>query len=246
MKLYKWDEKTQGRNYEISDLPTELRDMMLSNRNSLIDDISTFDDGLANFIIQSDSMDNISPNILMKGIRNACLSCNVVPVLLGSAYKNVGIQSLMNGILNYLPNAKERNTIYNCFGDNFVGKVFKVIHDQRRGPLSLVRVYRGKLKKGTKIVSARGISEVVMGLFEPLADEYHEISEVSAGNVAIISGLKVIKPNIFHSDRHLILIYTLYSCILIVYNYKRLVSSKFQYFTFSTKHIGKKIKVNRH
>lgn len=65
-------------------------------------------------------------------------------------------------------------------------------HDKQRGPLSLIRVLRGKLRKNAKIVTSNGANETIQRIYEPLADEYREISEVDAGNVAILAGLKVI------------------------------------------------------
>lgn len=66
------------------------------------------------------------------------------------------------------------------------------MHDKQRGALSLVRVLNGKLKKGDKITTSNGHSEIVQRIYEPLADEYREINEVNRGNVGICSGLKVI------------------------------------------------------
>lgn len=77
--------------------------------------------------------------------------------------------------------------------NDFAGKVFKVTHDKQRGPLSLVRVLRGKLRKSAKVVTSAGSNESIQRIYEPLADEYREISEVDAGNVAILAGLKVSK-----------------------------------------------------
>lgn len=67
------------------------------------------------------------------------------------------------------------------------------MHDKLRGPLSLVRVMSGKLKKGDKVSNCSSSSESVQRIFEPLADEYREITEVSVGNVGVCAGLKVRK-----------------------------------------------------
>lgn len=72
-----------------------------------------------------------------------------------------------------------------------MGKVFKIIHDKQRGALTLVRVFRGELKKGSRLVTTHNTTEVVNKVYEPLADEYREISGVPAGDVAICAGLKV-------------------------------------------------------
>lgn len=79
-----------------------------------------------------------------------------------------------------------------CFSNEFVGKVFKIVHDKQRGALTLVRVLGGDMKKSMRLTSTRGHSETVGKIYEPLADEYREISTVQAGDVAICSGLKVL------------------------------------------------------
>lgn len=65
------------------------------------------------------------------------------------------------------------------------------MHDQQRGALTLVRVLSGKLKKGDKIITSNGCSEVVQRIYEPLADEYREITHIDRGNVGICAGLQV-------------------------------------------------------
>lgn len=77
------------------------------------------------------------------------------------------------------------------FRKDFAAKVFKVMHDKQRGALSLVRVLNGTLKKGDKVNTSDGNAEVIQRIYEPLADEYREINEVSQGNVGICAGLKV-------------------------------------------------------
>jgi len=71
------------------------------------------------------------------------------------------------------------------------GKVFKIVHDKQRGALTLVRILRGEIKRGMRLISARGQAEVVSKLYEPLADEYREVSAVQSGDVVICAGLKV-------------------------------------------------------
>lgn len=66
-----------------------------------------------------------------------------------------------------------------------------MMHDKQRGPLSLVRVLSGTLRKGDKVATAKGTSEMVQRLYEPLADEYRDIEAVSVGNVGVCAGLKV-------------------------------------------------------
>lgn len=74
---------------------------------------------------------------------------------------------------------------------NFAGKVFKVMHDKQHGPLSLVRVLNGTLRKGDKVATATSSGELIQRIYEPLADEYRDIDAVSVGNVGVCAGLKV-------------------------------------------------------
>lgn len=74
--------------------------------------------------------------------------------------------------------------------------MFKVTHDKHRGPLSLIRVLNGNLKRDDKVITSANPSEIVTKLYEPLADEYREISEVGSGDVAVCAGLKVGKCKI--------------------------------------------------
>ncbi|XP_058817952.1 ribosome-releasing factor 2, mitochondrial [Topomyia yanbarensis] len=185
-----WDKQSNGRTYKSVPL-SEKRE--LDVRNSLleiIDILSGIDDDLAQSIIDSDSMENIDPELVLRAIRKCTLKQQIVPVLVGSAYKNIGIQLLMDAVLKLLPAPNERNEVFNCFGTDFVGKVFKVTHDKQRGPLSLIRVFRGSLKKGSKIVTDKGTSETVQRMYAPWADEYREISSISAGNIGLCAGLK--------------------------------------------------------
>ncbi|XP_037957013.1 ribosome-releasing factor 2, mitochondrial-like isoform X2 [Teleopsis dalmanni] len=192
LQKYRWNSETLGRDYVTENLVAG-DDMFLKlqhRRNELIDELSGLDDELADFVIKHESFENITNKMIYDALRRTTLNNKTVPVILGSAYKNIGIQKLMDAVIQYLPAPHERNQIYDCFGNDFVGKVFKIIHDKHRGPLTLVRVYRGNMKKGQKVTLSRGGQEILNKIFEPLADEYREIDTVQAGNIGICSGLK--------------------------------------------------------
>ncbi|KAG5670448.1 hypothetical protein PVAND_000712 [Polypedilum vanderplanki] len=191
MKKITWDSKHLGQSYEISDiLNEELYKNAKENRLEMIDKLSNFDDQLADAIIANESLDNVDINLILNAIRRLTIQRKCIPVLAGSAYKNIGVQLLIDSIINYLPAPNERNKIYSCFGKDFVGRVFKVTHDKQRGPLSLVRIYGGELKRGTRVMTSSGASENIQRIYEPLADEYKETDVVSAGNVCVCAGLK--------------------------------------------------------
>ncbi|XP_075145674.1 mitochondrial ribosome recycling factor 2 [Haematobia irritans] len=186
-----WNSQSLGRTYQ--SIPVTDENILLDlqeKRNNLIDQLCSVDDNLADIVITNEGFEKITNELIYTALRKATCQQKFVPVTLGSAYKNVGVQTLMDAVINYLPHPQERNEIYDCFEDDFVGKVFKIVHDKQRGPLTLVRVLRGDLKKSMRITSTRGQAEVIGKMYEPLADEYREIQSVQAGDVAICSGLK--------------------------------------------------------
>ncbi|XP_043946776.1 ribosome-releasing factor 2, mitochondrial isoform X2 [Drosophila biarmipes] len=186
-----WQQKDLGRSYKSVKLePSDDLRQLQEKRNQLIDQLSGLDDELADVVISTESFDKVDNSLIERALRRATSQQKVVPVLLGSAYKNVGIQRLMDAVNAYLPAPEERNQIYDCFGTEVAGKVFKIVHDKQRGALTLVRILRGEIKRGMRLISARGQAEVVSKLYEPLADEYREISAVQSGDVVICAGLK--------------------------------------------------------
>ncbi|KAH8306070.1 hypothetical protein KR018_000144 [Drosophila ironensis] len=191
LEQLQWQQKDLGRSYSRVQLEPsdDLRDLQ-EKRNELIDQLSGLDDELAEVVISTESFDKVDNNLIQRALRRATNQQKVVPVLLGSAYKNVGIQRLMDAVNDYLPAPEERNQVYDCFGTEVAGKVFKIVHDKQRGPLTLVRILRGEIKKGMRLISARGQAEVVSKLYEPLADEYREVAAVQSGDVVICAGLK--------------------------------------------------------
>lgn len=191
MKQITWDIQNQGQSYIVEEI-TDVK-LALKKRLEIIDTLSGVDDQLAEVIIKNDSLENISLDLILNALRRQTLNRKIVPMLLGSAYKNTGVQLLIDSVINLLPAPNERNKIYNCFGNDFVGNVFKVIHDKQRGPLSLVRIFRGEIKRGGRVTTSSGTGENVTRIYEPLADEYREIESIGAGNVCAFAGLKSTK-----------------------------------------------------
>lgn len=115
-----------------------------------------------------------------------------VPVLIGSSYKNIGVQSLMDAVILYLPSPKMRSNLFSNFNNHLCTRAFKVIHDKQKGPLVFLRLYNGKLKKGQRIYSVhQDLSEQVGRLYVAYADDFQEVESVENGNIAVAAGLKV-------------------------------------------------------
>lgn len=96
-------------------LTGDVLQQVIKRREELIDVVSGHDDILAEQIISSGSMANLDEKLIKTAIRQATIKQRIVPVFLGSAYKNTGVQPLMDGVVDYLPHPDERNRLYDCF-----------------------------------------------------------------------------------------------------------------------------------
>lgn len=120
------------------------------------------------------------------------MSKKAVPVLLGSAYKNIGIQPLMDAVILYLPSPGDRNKHFSCFEDSLCARAFKIKHDKQKGPLVFFRLYNGNLNKGQRIYSIQQDKAEQCGkLYVAYADDFKEVDTIRNGNIAVVSGLKV-------------------------------------------------------
>ncbi|XP_076760367.1 mitochondrial ribosome recycling factor 2 isoform X2 [Xylocopa sonorina] len=170
-----------------------LWEMANEKRRSLADKLSSMDDKLAEAIIEQESLDAVTPQMLLDSIYRSTISRKGVPVLLGSSYKNIGVQPLMDSILLYLPSPDESiySIYHRCFEQNLSARAFKVVHDKQKGPITFFRIYSGSIKKGANLYNmSRDKKEIVTKLYIAYADEYQEVSKMTHGNIAALTGLK--------------------------------------------------------
>lgn len=98
----------------------------------------------------------------------------------------------MDAVILYLPSPEETNQQFAHFEGNLCAKAFKVIHDKQRGPLVFFRIYRGTLNKNQKIYNiGRDRSEQTARLYVAYADDFQEMEQITRGNIAVVTGLKV-------------------------------------------------------
>ncbi|KAL0868852.1 hypothetical protein ABMA27_007201 [Loxostege sticticalis] len=163
----------------------------LDGHVQLVDTLSSMDDQLAETIIQQDSLDNLDSRDIEAAVRRVTIDMKGFPILCGSSYKNIGVQTLMDGVISYLPSPLQCNELYKCFDQDLAARAFKVQHDDQRGVLTFMRLYGGEISKGQKIYNlARDKSEQAGALYVGLADEYKPVETVTAGNIAVVSSLK--------------------------------------------------------
>jgi elongation factor G len=189
-----------GEDVREADIPAELADEAKAARARMIESVANVDDVIADKFLAEES---IIPEELVPAIRRATVAFKATPVFLGSAYKNKGVQLLLDGIGAYLPNPTEvENRALDQDKDEevrvldsdpdkpFVGLAFK-LEDGRYGQLTYMRIYQGKVCKGDFIVncSAGGKKIKVPRLVRMHADEMEDIDAASAGDIVALFGV---------------------------------------------------------
>ncbi|XP_025415341.1 ribosome-releasing factor 2, mitochondrial isoform X2 [Sipha flava] len=162
-------------------------------RESLIGDLADMDESIADIVLNSDGIDNFDSDILLSAIRRVCITHKGVPLFCGSSYKNIGVQSIMDGVINYLPSPNDRSTLdpFKFFGTSMSARAFKVVHEKQKGPITFLRVYSGTLQKGQKVYNASQCkSENINRVMMVYADDYKEVGDVPLGNIVAVTGLK--------------------------------------------------------
>ncbi|WP_217543240.1 elongation factor G [Vibrio metschnikovii] len=204
-KAYIWDDSGLPENYEVMDIPADLVDQAEEYREMLIEAAVEQDDELMMAYMEGEepSLEDIK-RCIRKGTRELAF----FPTYCGSAYKNKGMQLILDAVVDYLPNPTEvhEQELTDPDTGEATGEVAKVsvdepfralafkIMDDRFGALTFVRVYSGKLKKGDTILnSATGKTERIGRMVEMHADDRNEIDSAQAGDIIAIVGMKNVK-----------------------------------------------------
>jgi len=201
MKAYYFDGEN-GENVRIEPIPADLQAEADVYREEMLDDVSMFSDELTEAIL----MEEVTEELIHKAIREATLSLQLTPVLLGSAYKNRGVQKLLDGIIAWLPSPTEIENeaidlsktnedtevryILPCDPNGPLSALAFKLEDGRYGQLTYLRLYSGKLTKGDFIYNSRNRAKVKVGrLVRMHADEMAEIDQASAGDIVALFGV---------------------------------------------------------
>ena len=192
-------EGENGSDIREDEIPADLVDQANEYREHLINAASEFDDEIADLFLMEEE---ISEAQLMAAIRKGTLALNLTPVFCGSAYKNVGVQALLDGVEMYLPNPTEVDNIaldldndesevlLNSNADEpLVTLAFK-LEDGRYGQLTYVRIYRGTLQKGEFIFNIRTNKKVKVGrLVRMHSNDMEDIDQATAGDIVALFGV---------------------------------------------------------
>jgi len=207
MKAYYFD-GNDGNQVREEDIPADYLEKALEKRDVLLDNVSMFSDELMEAYLE----DNVSENLVYEAVRRGTLSLELTPVFLGSAFKNKGVQLLLDAIVKYLPFPDEvENTAFDL--DNNEAQVvlktepdlpvvllaFK-LDDTRFGQLTYVRIYQGRLKKGDEITNMRTGKKVRVGrLIRMHASEMEDIVSADPGDIVAMFGIDCASGDTFTS-----------------------------------------------
>lgn len=194
-----------------AEIPDELLELAREKREEMLDSISLFSDELTEAILAEAP---IGEDLIIEAIRKGTLSLELTPVLVGSAYKNKGVQSLLDAVLKFLPSPldianealdldkeEEQLTLQSDIGQPLVMLAFK-LEVSRYGQLTYVRLYQGTLNKGDTITNTRTGKRVKVGrLVRMHADEMEEIEIATAGDIVALFGIDCASGDTFTDGR---------------------------------------------
>ena len=201
MKAYIYDETDpMGRKFDITDVPADMLDIAKKYRETLVEAIVETRDDLMNKYLEGKE---IPFEDLKKALHDAVCHLKIIPVTCGSAFKNKGVQQLLDAVVDYLPNPTEVEAMKGILKDGtpverkaddnepFAALAFKIMTDPFVGRLTFLRVYSGCLKAGSYVYNAsKDGKERISRLVKLQADERKEIDEVYAGDICGVVGLK--------------------------------------------------------
>jgi len=201
MKGLLWNDESKGAEYETVDIPEDLKDSAAVAREKLIEAVASVDDDLMHKYIEGEE---ISDKEIRAALRKGTIDLKLVPVVTGSAFKNKGVQTLLDAVVDYLPSPLDVPAVEGTNPKNseiesraaessapFAGLVFKIMADKHLGQLSFVRIYSGTIKAGSYAYNpVKDSRERVGRLMRMHANKREDIEDASAGEIVAIGGMK--------------------------------------------------------
>ncbi|PLC48351.1 elongation factor G [Pollutimonas subterranea] len=217
MKAIIWDEASQGMKFEYMDIPAELADDAAEWHEKLVESAAEANEELMNKYLETGALTEAEINL---GIRTRTIAGEIQPMLCGTAFKNKGVQRMLDAVIDYLPaptdippvqgTDDEGNIVHLPADDNakFSALAFKLMSDPFVGQLTFVRVYSGVLKSGETVYNPfKGKKERIGRILQMHANNRAEIKEVLAGDIAAVVGLKDVTTGetLCDLDEHILL-----------------------------------------
>jgi len=201
MKAVIWKDEAMGAEYSIEDIPADLTDQASEYREKLLDSVLVYDDDLMEAYLEGAEIDECA---LKTCVRKAVIDIKLIPVLCGTAFKNKGVQTLLDAVVDFMPapvdvpaikghkvDSEEEDSRPSSDDAPFAALAFKVMTDPYVGTLTFFRVYSGVLEAGSYLMnSTKGKKERIGRILQMHSNDRKEIKEVRAGDIAAAVGLK--------------------------------------------------------
>ena len=200
-----WHEEKMGATFDIIDIPEEMKGEVEEYRANLIEAVAEYDDALLEKFF--DDPDSITEDEVHEALRKATQDMSIIPMICGSAFKNKGVQFLLDAVCRYLPSPTDKEAIVGTdpkteneisrkpsVNEPFSALAFKIATDPYVGRLAFFRVYSGKLDAGSYVLNNRsGNKERISRIFQMHADKQNSIPLIEAGDIGAAVGFKDIK-----------------------------------------------------
>jgi elongation factor G len=201
MKAVIWKDETLGAEYVTEEIPEELKKKASAFHNQMVETIVENDDELLHKYMEGET---ITPEELKKSLRKSVIALKLFPVICGTAFKNKGVQPLLDAVVDFLPSPSDIPPVQGTDPDTnemvtrkaddnepFSALAFKIMTDPYVGQLTFIRIYSGQLKTGDSVYStAKRRTERIGRLLQMHANKREEISEIYAGDICACVGLK--------------------------------------------------------
>jgi elongation factor G len=201
MKALIWNDETMGAKYDVGEIPADLLDKAKEEREKLVEAVSSIDDDLMEKYLAEEE---ISADEIRAALRKGTLAMKIVPVVTGTAFKNKGVQPLLDAVIDFLPSPHDvpaiqgfkprTEEVLSREADTkapFSGLVFKLMADKHLGQLAFVRIYSGSVSSGSYVLnSVRDNKERVGRLMLMHANKREDVESAGAGEIVAIGGMK--------------------------------------------------------
>ena len=214
-----WHDETQGATFDIIDIPADMVDEVKQYRSILIEEIATYDENLLDKYMEDEN--SITEDEINAALRAATIDMAIIPMIAGSAFKNKGVQFMLDAVCKYLPSPMDKEGIEGIHPDDadlleedqtkilrkpdvkepFAALAFKIATDPYVGRLAFFRAYSGRLDAGSYILNTRsGNKERISRIYQMHANKQNPIEYIEAGDIGAAVGFKSIKTGDTLSD----------------------------------------------
>jgi elongation factor G len=204
MKALVWSGTDLGDVFEVTDIPDSLKDDAQLAHEELVENVAEYDDEVMESFLEGKEL---TPDQIKKAARAAVIASKIVPVFCGSAFKNKAIQPLMDAVVAYLPSPLDMSELHGYSADEsekpitrkrtvdepLTALAFKIVSDSFVGQLVYARIYSGVMQVGQVVLNSRtGKRERVSKILKMQANQREEVSQVSAGHICALAGMKIV------------------------------------------------------